>query len=183
MPDFFKSVTMKKIFPWIIPVLFAGFFIGQYFYKQPKFINGETIPDFALNDREMLSDLKGKYLLIDFWGSWCGPCIAAFEPLKLLYKNFNGQQFTDADGFEIIGVAVEDDANRWKRAIEKYELNWRYQVLDLSTSLRFFNGKIATQYGVKELPTNYLINPDGVIVGVNLSIEEIEQRLQAKLTK
>jgi len=169
--------------PWIIPVLIAGFLIGKYIYKKPKFVNGETIPEFGLNESEQISDLQGKYVLIDFWGSWCGPCIAEFGDMRQLYADYHGKQFEDASDFEIVGVAVEDNAERWKRAKEKYKLDWKYQVLDLSTSLRFFNGPIASDYGVKEVPTKYLISPDGVIIGVNLPFEEIRVRLDAKLTK
>ena len=174
---------MKKILPWIVPVLIAGFFIGKYLYMKPKFIQGETIPKFALNASENISDLQGKYVLIDFWGSWCGPCIAEFGDVRDLYKRYNGKQFKDASDFEIVGVAVEDNEETWTRALEKYDLSWKYQVLDLSSSLRFFNGPIATAYGVKEVPTKYLISPDGIIIGVNLTFEEIEKRLDAKLTK
>lgn len=174
---------MKKIIPWIIPVLIAGYFIGKYFYMKPKFVNGETIPEFALNEKEQISDLRGNYVLLDFWGSWCGPCIAEFDDMRNLYQKYNGKKFTDANNFEIVGIAIESDQGRWERAVKKYQLDWKYQVLDLSSNLRFFNSPIANQYGVKEVPTKYLISPEGVIIGVNLPFEEIMSRLDSKLTK
>ena len=164
-------------------VLIAAFYIGRYLYMQPKFDDGETVPDFALNEQEQFSDLRGKYVLLDFWGSWCGPCISEFGRVSELYKKYHGQRFTDAEDFEIVGVAVEQDRGRWERAIKKYNLDWKYQVLDLSTSLRFFNSPIAADYGVKEVPTKYLIDPNGVIIGVNLPFEEIHSLLDDKLTK
>ncbi len=173
---------MKKL-PLILILGLGAFFVGRYIYLQPKFDDGETVPDFALNESEQFSDLRGKYVLLDFWGSWCGPCISEFGSVSELYKKYHGQRFTDAEDFEIVGVAVESDKGRWERAIKKYNLDWKYQVLDLSTSLRFFNSPIAADYGVKEVPTKYLINPKGVIIGVNLPFEEIQQILDAQLTK
>jgi thiol-disulfide isomerase/thioredoxin len=173
---------MKKL-PVILVLVFGAFYLGRYFYMQPKFDNGETVPNFTLNEQEQFSDMRGKYVLLDFWGSWCGPCISEFGRISELYKKYNGKNYTNADDFEIVGVAVEQDKGRWERAIKKYNLDWKYQVLDLSTSLRFFNSPIATDYGVKEVPTKYLIDPNGLIIGVNLPFEEIEETLQAKLTK
>lgn len=179
---------MLKKYAWLIFVLLVGgFIVGQYFYKLPKFVNGETALDFSvtLNDQETfhLSDLKGNFVLLDFWGSWCGPCRAQNRDLVRLHKKFENARFQKAKGFEIVSVGVETNADRWQRAIAKDGLNWTYHILDKATSLRFFDSPIAKLYGVKELPTTYLINEEGFIMGVNLSIEEIDKLLSNRLVQ
>jgi thiol-disulfide isomerase/thioredoxin len=179
---------MKRItFNTILNVLLVGMvalFIGRYFYTKPRHINGEAAPDFTaqtLDGRQVsLSNLKGKYVLIDFWGSWCGPCRAENPRLVSLYRKYRDTRFKDADGFEIVSIAVEKDPERWQRAIRADNLLWPYHILDQASSLKFFDSPLASLYGVKALPTKYLLNGDGVIIGVNLSAEEIEKALGRK---
>ncbi len=127
--------------------------------------------------------MKGKYVLLEFWGSWCGPCRAQNRHLVDLNDKFKNAQFEKADGFEIVSIGVETNEKRWDRAIAKDGLNWPYHILDKATSLRFFDSPIAHLYGVKELPTSYLINEDGAIMGVNLPFEEVDKLLTNRLVK
>ena len=100
--------TIRKNWSWIVLTMIVIYFIGRYFYKQPKYINGALAPDFVgqmHNGSSMkLSDLKGQYVLLDFWGSWCGPCVAEAPDLKKIYDSFHGKNFKDAKGFEIVSV-------------------------------------------------------------------------------
>lgn len=172
-----------KRFRWLIfPVLlYLGFVGGKYLYMQPNVSDGEMAHDFAINDELKLSNFKGKYVLLDFWGSWCGPCMADVPKLKALHQQFDTQQFTDASDFEIIGVAVESKERNWQRAMDRLQLPWKHQVLDLATNLRFFDSPIANSYGVKEVPTKFLISPKGEIIGVNMPFGEMENLLSEKL--
>jgi thiol-disulfide isomerase/thioredoxin len=184
--QFLKKNRMLKKYSWLIfTIIVGGFIIGQYIYKQPKFVNGEKALEFnaTLKDQRSfkLSDLKGKYILIDFWGSWCGPCRAQSKDLGALYDKFGKARFENADGFEIVSIGVETNEDRWQRAIIKDGLNWPYHILDKATSLRFFDSPIANLYGVKELPTTYLVNKEGMIMGVNLSFEQIDKLLTNRL--
>jgi thiol-disulfide isomerase/thioredoxin len=177
---------MLKKYSWLIFVIIAAtFFIGQYIYKLPKFVNGETAIEFSATLKDQspfkLSDLKGKYVLLDFWGSWCGPCRAQSRHLVALNDKFGKAQFENAAGFEIVSVGIESNEQRWQRAIAKDGLNWPYHILDKATSLRFFDSPIANLYGIKEVPTNYLINEDGIIMGVNLSFGQIDKLLTNRL--
>lgn len=159
-------------------LLFSG---GKYLYMQPNLSGGEMAHDFSINKNLKLSDFKGKYVLLDFWGSWCGPCMADVPKLKSLHQQFDTQKFKDAEDFEIIGVAVESKERNWQKALNRLELPWQHQVLDLATNLRFFDSPIANSYGVKEVPTKFFISPKGEIIGVNMPFGEMEDFLTEKL--
>ena len=171
---------MNKILNILLVLLVIGY-AAYHFYKKPKYINGETAPQFSaqmIDGTEFsLSDMKGKYVLLDFWGSWCGPCRRENPSIVKLYDKFNGKTFTDASGFEVISVAIENNEARMKKAIAKDNLKWKYHIPQLDR----FDSPIVIQYGVNEIPTKYLINPEGYIMGVNQSATEIERLLSERL--
>ncbi len=173
---------MKKWVGYVVPLLILGVFLGgRYFYFKPKYINGEQAPDFSgqlLNGADFsLSDLKGHYVLLDFWGSWCGPCRKENPALVALYRDFQGSSFQDADGFEIVSIGIEQNEDAWKAAIQRDGLIWPYHI---SENQRF-KSPTALKYGVREVPTKYLLNPRGQIIGVNLPVAEIRRMLQGRL--
>jgi thiol-disulfide isomerase/thioredoxin len=180
---------MKKWNPinfLIILVVAAGLFtVAKQFYMKPSMDDGEKAPDFVAvsptNFGFKLSDLKGKYVLLDFWGSWCGPCIAEAPELIALQEKYGASKFKDAEGFTIVGVAIEKDRQRWVAAIERLGLTWPYQAIDPVSNFRFFDSPIANDYGVKQLPTKFLIGPDRKIVAVDMPLEAIDQYLAERV--
>lgn len=119
---------------------------------------GAVAPDFTLNDVNgkplTLSSLRGKYVLLDFWGSWCGWCIKGFPKLKEYYNKYQGK-------FEVLGIDCKDSQEKWKAAIAKYELSW----------LHVFNSKmdiVPEQYAIQGFPTQIMIAPDGTISKISL---------------
>lgn len=170
----------------ILPILLVLGLVGKYFYMQPAYDSGETAPMFSgqlpSGESFQLSDLKGKMVLLDFWGSWCGPCRHENPQLVQFYEKYHKAKYKDIDGFEVVSVGVESRDKSWMKAIKKDGLKWPYHILDLAKSLRFFDSPIASQYGVKEVPTKFLINSRGEIIGVNLSFKEMGNMLDKHLT-
>jgi peroxiredoxin len=119
-----------------------------------------------------LETFEGKYILLDFWASWCAPCRKEHPNLINTY-----QQFKDKN-FEIISVSLDSENDNWKRAIEKDKLTWT-QISDLKGQ----QNEIAVLYGVQSVPANFLIDPKGIIIAKNLSSEELYKELETLLSK
>lgn len=163
---------------WIL--LLGGWFVGRYLYFLPKYKAGAGAPDFIISASDpvlRLSSLKGNYVLVQFWGSWCGPCRQENPILTSIYEKYKQAKFKEATAFEIVGVAVERDSIHWQNAVRQDELSWRYQVLDNTSSFKFFNGAIASQYGVKQLPSNFLLNAQGIIIDNDLTPKQLDEFL------
>jgi len=113
-----------------------------------------------------LSSFKGKYVLIDFWASWCGPCRAENPHMLKAYNSLKNSNF------EIFGVSLDDKRDKWMKAIEEDKLPW-VQVSDLEG----FN-TVAKTYGIRAIPQNILLNPEGKIIAKNLRGESLENELR-----
>lgn len=115
---------------------------------------GVVAPDFTLNNINgkpfKMSSLKGKYVVLDFWGSWCGWCIKGFPKMKEYYQKYKGK-------FEILGVDCNDTPEKWKAAVKKHELPW----------LNVYNpreSKVLADYAIQGFPTKIIVGPDGKII-------------------
>ena len=174
--------SVNKILNIILVVLVLGF-IGNYFYRLPKYESGEKALDFSSTllsgDTFSLSQLRGSYVLLDFWGSWCGPCRKENPDLVNLYNEMKDQKFKAAGSFHIVSIGIETKKDNWENAIEKDGLIWPYHIGEMDR----FSGKIAKLYGVREIPTKYLINPEGVILSVNEDISQIRSYLLEQTEK
>jgi thiol-disulfide isomerase/thioredoxin len=171
---------INKALNIFLVVIIAAYAIN-YLYRLPRFDSGEKAPEFSAkladSSEFSLNELKGKYILIDFWGSWCGPCRRENVSLVQLYQTTRNARYKDAGGFEIVSVALETNGESWKRAVEKDQLSWKYHVVELDR----FSGPVATMYGVREIPTKYFIGPSGHILMVNPDFDEINQYLQERM--
>jgi len=138
---------------------------------------GKKAPDFALRDPEgnivKLSDRLGKgYLLVDFWASWCGPCRRENPNVVKTYLEYKDR------GFDVFGVSLDKDKESWKKAIEKDHLTWTH-----ASDLLFWNSAPAKLYGIRAIPSNLLLDKNGIIVAKNLRGEELQKKLAELLTQ
>ena len=166
---------MKHSRTLILLALLALVAFVFYKYRQPRFVAGENIPDFEVSllngERSKLSDLKGKYVLLQFWGSWCGPCRKENPELVKLYEKYHDR------GFEIFSIGLEQNPQAWQQAIKQDGLLWKYHSLESAE----FSGGLAQQFNVKSIPTIFLISAQGVIMGVDLKLEYIDRMLSEKI--
>ncbi|MDR0865938.1 MAG: AhpC/TSA family protein [Candidatus Symbiothrix sp.] len=137
---------------------------------------GSVAPDFTLNNAKgepvSLSDFRGKYLLIDFWASWCGPCRRENPNLVNIYNWYKNRNF------EILGVSIDQPTDKygWTTAIEKDHLTWP-QLLDVTGQKE----SVALQYNISTIPQNLLLDPNGVIVAKNLRGDALPAKLSELL--
>ncbi|NPA35936.1 MAG: AhpC/TSA family protein [Chlorobi bacterium] len=129
---------------------------------------GSTAPDFMFMDKNgkkiTLSSYKGRYILIDFWASWCKPCRRENPYTVEAYRKFRNK------GFEILGISLDDDTNSWKRAIKEDNLTWP-QFNDP-------DGMVAKIYGINSIPSSFLIDKDGKIIAKNLRGNALIKKLE-----
>ena len=137
---------------------------------------GGKVADIQLNTEDgsqvNLSSIKAKYILIDFWASWCGPCRRESEGLNKIYANYSREDF------DIYGVSLDDKRDKWIKALEKDNRIWTNV-----SSLKGFKTAAAFDYTVTALPDNYLIDGDRKIIGKNIHGEELEKLLDSLITK
>lgn len=148
----------------------------------PRVGQKATDLEYANPDGKMmaLSELEGHVVLLDFWASWCGPCRRKNPEIVALYDKYKGQKFIKGtEGFEVYSVSLDKGMDRWVSAIEQDNLDWNYHVSDL----KGWSAAGARQYGVRSIPTTFLIDEEGYIIGINLSTAAIELELNKRVKK
>ncbi len=133
---------------------------------------GMPAPEFTQNDPlgnpVSLASFKGKYLLIDFWAAWCGPCRGENPNVVKAYNKYNDK------GFEILGVSLDDARENWLKAVQDDGLTWT-QVSDL----KGWSNEVAAQYAISSIPSNLLLDQEGVIIKKNLRGDDLLSVLEA----
>ncbi len=172
------KAEMKEYYP-----LFEGdakntamyaFYTMRYEEIFKKLAEGSIVPDFTLTTIEgeelTLSKVEGKYILVDFWASWCGPCRASFPHIKEMVKKYG------IDGFTVVAVCTSDTEEKWRKAVKEDKTTW-HNVFDAGAKNHQY-GPVAKEYGVPYLPTTFLIDENGAIIGRQMKGEKLEAKLK-----
>jgi peroxiredoxin len=138
---------------------------------------GKFAMDFTQNDTlgmpVSLSSLKGKYVLVDFWASWCGPCRAENPNVVKVFNQYKDR------GFTVLGVSLDrpNAKDKWLKAIHDDGLAWTHV-----SDLKYWDNEVAKQYGIKAIPQNLLLDPQGKIIAKNIRGEELGEKLSTVFT-
>ena len=139
--------------------------------KMKNLLQGSSSPYLEMNNMEgkpiKLSSLKGKYVLVDFWASWCGPCRQENPNNVRLYNQYKNK------GFEIYGVSLDKDKEAWKKAISDDHLNWIH-VSDLQQ----WNSPVVKMFDIEGIPFTLLLDKDGKIIAKGLRGRALELKLK-----
>jgi peroxiredoxin len=170
---FLLERRLQSLSPEVQQSLYGKYLRDQVDIGKVGAVGSEAL-DFTQNDTSgkpvSLSSFKGKYVLIDFWASWCKPCRMENPNVLAAYERFKSKNFT------VLGVSLDRSRDAWLKAIEDDKLIWS-QVSDL----KFWNNAVAQQYRIQQIPQNILVDPNGKIVGKNLRGTELDSKLCALL--
>jgi len=144
---------------------------------------GDKAPDIIQNlitgEEFHLSELQGKMVLIDFWAGWCKPCRKENPNIVRIYREFKDENFKNGVGFTVLSVSLDFKKESWEKAIKNDSLEWNYHVGDL----KGWRNDVAKNYKVKSIPTSYLIDGDGIIIGINLKGDALKSKLKKQLKR
>ncbi|MXX94379.1 MAG: TlpA family protein disulfide reductase [Gammaproteobacteria bacterium] len=130
-------------------------------------VPGQKVPDFTLSDLEEKETILYD-VLVEFWASWCAPCIAAIPKLKELHSTYN------KDGFDIVSVSIDDNFHDWEQASEEQDLPW----IDVG-EMHGWDGETAKAYGVQFVPKSFLVDREGHILQKDLNPDKLEEYMSS----
>lgn len=149
-------------------ILFIFFLIGC---GGPTADNGMPELETQLIDGSdfRLSEFKGNYVVLDFWGSWCGPCIREMPELVALHQKY-GQQVV------FVTIALERNDRNWKKVADRFGFSWKYQIVE--TAPMVVASEIARNFGVTEIPATFVITPEGKLLP-KMDIRQVDEFLSS----
>ena len=148
-----------------------------------KLMNGMQLPDIELPDANgqtiSLSSLQGKLVLVDVWASWCTPCRKQNPKIVEIYNKYKDTSFDGAEGFVVYNISLDSDREAWLKAIKQDKLSWPTHV----SELKGWESEAVELYNIDAVPTSFLIDQNGMIIGTDLNYRQLEQILQKRSAK
>ncbi|MGV3528076.1 MAG: redoxin domain-containing protein [Flavisolibacter sp.] len=164
---------VKKVYDLLTPsaqLSTTGKNIAKRLVVLKRSSTGESMLNFTQNDTEgqpvRFADFKGKYVFVDFWASWCGPCRAENPNVLKAYEKYKDKDFT------VIGISLDENGDKWKKAIVDDKMPWT-QLSDL----KGWENEVSTYYGIQGIPSSLLVDPQGKIIARNLRGEGLNKKL------
>ncbi|QZE14468.1 AhpC/TSA family protein [Halosquirtibacter laminarini] len=172
--EFEKLEKMTKTFEQNFPGSDVVKVLSDKIAKEKKTAIGQKAPDFSVKDINgntvTLASYKGKYVLLDFWASWCGPCRREAPNFVKIYNKYKDKNF------DIFGISLDKEESKWKKGIEDMHFAWNH-----TCDFKVWKAEVARLYNVNSIPTCYLIGPDGVIIAKGIVGEELDKKLDSLL--
>ncbi len=169
-----KAEELYKLLPAEVQASGLGQFANQQIQESKINPIGSTIKDFSQNDTTgkpvNISSLRGKYVLLDFWASWCRPCRMENPNVVAAYKKYHDKNFT------VLGISLDQAKPAWLNAIQMDGLTWNHV-----SDLKGWSNEVAALFQVRSIPQNLLIDPNGKIIAKNLRGEVLESKLEELL--
>ena len=182
MPDSFRHPRNDKInWGWrnksAMIILFISFFSSCSYFNSSHLINGSRAPEITLPDKDgqtlSLSALKGNLVLVKFWASWCKPCREENPKIVSLYNKYKGAAFQKAEGLKVVSISLDTDKEKWLDAVQQDNLMWEHHVSDLLG----WKSAAVDSYGVSSIPSSFLVDQNGIIIGKNLKPRDLDKLL------
>ncbi|WP_052353895.1 redoxin domain-containing protein [Flectobacillus major] len=165
-----KAKTYYNLLAKNAQATYYGTNIKEFLDNSAKVDVGKMAPAFSMADTTgnafTLASLKGKYVLVDFWASWCGPCRKENPNVVKAYNEYRDKNF------EIVGVSLDDKKSNWVKAINADKLTWVHV-----SDLKGWQNEAAKMYAVSAVPMNFLLDKNGKIIAKNLRSEELHKKL------
>lgn len=172
-----------KLYLWIVWMcLGIGLFgCASSNNEDKQLVNGSKMPNIEGIDRKgnpiSLTSIENKIVLVDFWASWCQPCIKAFPEMEKMYAKYKDASIGEAKGFEILSVSLDENRKAWEKALKRQKPSWNHQLIDTTA----FSSNYIQQFQFEEIPAYFLIDERGIIIGINQTFAWMDYELRRRM--